>query len=303
MQKNYYSYRTADKIRKRFGSHDVLHGKANPKFPESAEREYKRLMNLIMKEFKKTLEEELPKLKDEYRKQWEEQEMFKADGLPDLNRFLSGFFDGIFVRFTQKLEAFDVSRQLLKVAGLTKKQEIREWKRQVRQTLGVNLSEDYYSGEFFDDLISQWVSENVDLIKTIPKDTLGRMKEVVKDGYLKGTSTSEIMRQIQEAYGIEKRHARFIALDQMSKLNAKITQKEHEDAGVTSYEWSDSGDRRVRESHRRLNGQVFEYANPPVTDDGRRCNPGEDYRCRCVALPIFDFENLSLPIEDENNDY
>ena len=303
MQKNYYSYRTADKIRKRFGSHDVLHGKANPKFPESAEREYKRLMNQIMKELKGTLEEELPKLKDEYRKQWEEQEMFKADGLPDLNRFLDGFFDEILGKFVQKLDRFEIFRKLLKVAGLTKKQEIREWRRQVKQTIGVNLSEDYYSGSFFDSLIDQWVSENVDLIKTIPQDMLGRMKEIVKEGYLKGTNTTDITRMIQEAYGTEKRHARFIALDQMSKLNARITQKEHEDAGVTSYEWSDSGDERVRESHRRLNGKIFEYADPPITDDGRRCNPGEDYRCRCVALPIFDFETLNLPLEDEMYDY
>lgn len=300
MQKIYYSYRTADKLKRKFGDHDVLYGKANPRFPEGGEREYKRFMNAFMKDIKTILEEELPKLKEEYRKEWELQEGFKADGLPDLDRFLDRFFGNIIGRIEEKLIMFDFFRgHLKKIGNLTKKQEIREWKRMVQKTLGVNLSEDYYSGEFFDALMDEWVNENVDLIKTIPQNMLGRMKDIVREGYVNGTNTTDITRQIQEAYGVEKRHARFIALDQMSKLNARITQKEHEDAGVVSYEWSDSGDRRVRESHRRLNGQVFEYRNPPVTDYGRRCNPGEDFGCRCVAIPVFSFERMSLPIEDE----
>jgi hypothetical protein len=30
---------------------------------------------------------------------------------------------------------------------------------------------------------------------------------------------------------------------------------------------------------------------------GRRCHPGKDYNCRCVALPVFNLPGLNLPWE------
>lgn len=313
MQKMHYSYQTQDKLRKKFGSHDILYGKADPRFPESAEREYIRLMNQYMKIIKQSLEEELPKLKTEYRKQWEEQQALHQDGMFDLSLFLDKFFDSVFGAMQKKLNKFDTFRKLIKrlreIGGITKKTEISEWKRMVKKTLGIDLSEDYYNGGIFDDLIDQWVGENVDLIKTIPHEMLDHMKEIVKEGYLKGTNTTEITKQIQEAYSMSKSHAQMIARDQMSKLNADITRKEHEDAGVTKYRWSTSGDKRVRSCHRSFEGKIFEYDNPPEiwyerdggrVYTGRHCNPGKDYQCRCVAIPVFEEANIDqLPFADE----
>lgn len=305
----YYSYYVQERLRKKFGSHDRLYGKAMPKFPVTAEREYIRLVNSYNRELKKIIEEELPKMKKEYARQLREQEEFHTDARFDLMVFLDSFFDGILRKAEERLnsmESFGIMiKRLRKVGTITKNTEIREWKRMVRQTLGVDLSEDYYSGSFYDELMEQWVGQNVDLIKTIPRKTLGRMKQVVEEGYDTGLNTKDLANRIQEVYGIESRHARFIARDQMAKLNAKITQKEHEDAGVVGYRWSDSGDERVRESHQRLNarseaGEIFHYDDPPETDQGRHCNPGEDFNCRCVAIPVFEYEVLNLPIKEKD---
>jgi SPP1 gp7 family putative phage head morphogenesis protein len=53
--------------------------------------------------------------------------------------------------------------------------------------------------------------------------------------------------------------------------------------------WSTSHDRRVRDSHKELNGRVFTWDNPPIVDParGRRAHPGQDYGCRCVAVPVM----------------
>lgn len=312
MPKMYYSYNTQERLRRKFGSHARLYGKADPQFPVTAEREYFRLINQYFRELKLIIEEELPKMKEEYRRQWEEQKGIRTDGVFDMVTFVDRFFGGLVEKATQKLmdmESFGkLIKHLYKIGDITKNTEIREWRRMVKKTLGVDLREDYYSGSFFDELIQQWVSENVDLIKTIPQNTLGRMKKIIQEGYEKGTTTSDIMRSINASYGTEKRHAYFIARDQMAKLNARITQKEHKDAGVIGYKWSDSGDQRVRESHRQLSrrseaGEIFDYDNPPETDDDRHCNPGEDYQCRCVAIPVFDFENLNLPIKEEETSW
>ena len=57
----------------------------------------------------------------------------------------------------------------------------------------------------------------------------------------------------------------------------------------------------MRDSHRHLNGKRFSWNDPPVVDarTGRRCHPGQDYQCRCVALPVFDLETLDLPIAEK----
>ena len=30
--------------------------------------------------------------------------------------------------------------------------------------------------------------------------------------------------------------------------------------------------------------------------NGRKCHPGQDYQCRCCAIPVFDIDNLDLPV-------
>ena len=47
---------TAEKVRKKFGSHDVLYSKYDPKIPASAEREYIRLTNAYVRILKEELE-------------------------------------------------------------------------------------------------------------------------------------------------------------------------------------------------------------------------------------------------------
>ena len=72
---------------------------------------------------------------------------------------------------------------------------------------------------------------------------------------------------------------------------------------MEEYVWSTSQDSRVRDSHRRLNRKKFRWDDPPVVDPktGRRCHPGEDYGCRCVALPVFNL-NITLPWEKRSEE-
>ena len=303
MQKILYTGKTQQKIRSKFGDKKEIRTKVPQRFPMTAEREYLRFTNAYMRELKKILQEELPTLKTEYKRQLAENENLRQDGIFDLAGFIADFIARIHGKMMGRLNEMETTGSLLKalrkIGTIAKATEISEWKRAVHKTLGVDIYEDYYNGDFFASELENWVNDNVGLINTIPENMLGRMQKIILDGYNNGRSTAEITEQIQESYQISKRHARLIARDQMGKLNARINRKLHEDAGVHKYEWSDSGDQRVRESHRRLNGKIFEYSNPPETDDGRHCNPGEDYQCRCVDLAIFDFDTLTLPLVDD----
>lgn len=166
-------------------------------------------------------------------------------------------------------------------------------------TIVLKLIDDYYSGEFYHDQLRLWIDDNVGLISTLPDELLDEMQNIVEDGFLNGKSNRNIVKSIQERFGVSRSKARFYATDQLSKLNASITQQQQTECGVEEYVWSSSKDQRVRDRHRQLDGTKHRWDDPPIVDyrTGRRAHPGEDYRCRCVALPVFNIENLTLPWE------
>lgn len=282
-------------IRKKFHGHDILISKYTPAFPAGIEREYARVSRQYMRLFKESIEEEIPVLKEQIMK---ERGTYHADGISDVMALLERVLDRIQKRFTEKEEGYGLRRKLESLANMTRKLTIREWKKAVDRTLGVNITEDYYLGDFFQTALDRWVDENVSLIKTIPANTLGDMRIIIKEGFLNGKSTTHIMKEIQHRYNVGKSHVRLLARDQIGKLNASITEAQQRDAGIEEYVWDDCGDSRVRRSHKALNGKRFRWDDPPVVDQktGRRCHPGEDYQCRCRAKPVFKFGTFKAPI-------
>lgn len=286
-------------IRKKFHGHDILISKYTPVFPAGIEREYARISREYMRLLKEAIEEEIPALKKQIMKERGTYRAdYHADGINDVMALLESVLDKIQKKFTEKEHGYGLRRKLESLANLTRKLTIREWKKAVDKTLGINIMEDYYMGEFFQTALDRWVDENVSLIKTISADTLGDMRTIVKDGFVNGKSTTSIMKEIQHKYNVEKSHAKLLARDQIGKLNASVTEAQQRDAGVEEYIWDDCGDGRVRESHKALNGKKFRWDTPPVVDakTGRRCHPGQDYQCRCRAKPVFKFGTFNAPV-------
>lgn len=286
----------------RFYGHDTLFSKYTPQIPAQAEREYIRLTNSYMELLKDELEKELPKIKVIYKENRDKDadSGIHTDSIDDLEIAITTVINTIAHNLQEKILKFSLFQKLEAMANLNRKLTVREWKKAVKATLGINIREDYYLGNFYADQLEKWVSENVDLIKTIPKDTLDKMKDIIYDGYSHGRSTTRMVRDIQRAYGVSKRKAQAIARDQTAKLNGEIQRFQQMDAGIESYTWCTCGDERVRESHRALNGKIFSWNEPPLNSDGRRCHPGEDYNCRCIGRPVFKKIGMNLPIEDDN---
>ena len=291
--------RLLQKIQKKFYGHDVLYSKYVPQIPQSADREYKRIVKAYMRLLKSELETTLPLLKDVYKKNMDEMvaENRRADGFADILMAVNTIFDQIKNNITKKKEEYGLVAKLTALSKLTHKLSVKEWKKAVKRTLGIDIREDYYNGDKIADLLEEWVSRNVELISTIPDDTLDKMKDIVYDGYVNGKSTTRMVEDIQRIYMVSQRHAELIARDQTAKLNGAIQRQEQQDAGITEYIWCTTGDERVRRSHAELNGKKFSWASPPITDGGRMCHPGEDFQCRCIGRPVFN-KNLNLPIDD-----
>ena len=117
----------------------------------------------------------------------------------------------------------------------------------------------------------------------------GRIENIVRQHIEKGSSAKTIREAIMEQTDISKSRAQFLAVDQAGSILGQMTAERHQRLGIEKFTWDTSGDERVRDTHRELDGKVFYYNDPPEIN-GRRVLPGEDYRCRCVALPVFDDE-------------
>lgn len=290
---------------RKFGNHKVLCSKYIPKIPTSAEREYIRMADDYMRILKEELEQELPRLKDVYRENREAdmRENLRTDGVID--GFLMAaarVFHIIRNRVSAVTARYQMQRKMERIAQMNLRLTIKEWKRTVKSTLGIDIREDYYLGAFYSAQLEKWIQENVGLIKTIPEETLDRMREIVHAGFTRGKTTTQMVKEIQHAYGVGRRRAELTARDQTAKLNGQIQQAQQMDAGITEYIWYTCMDGRVRDRHRELHGKKFRWDDPPVVDErtGRRCHPGQDFQCRCIARPVFNRSTLNLPINGES---
>lgn len=170
--------------------------------------------------------------------------------------------------------------------------------------LKIELGDDNnYNGEFFKRALEEWIDHNIGLIVTMPQSSLGQMKDIVREGFLTGKRTKDITKEIQDTYHRTKRHAQLLARDQTAKLNGQLTEAQQRDAGVSEYVWSTCGDSRVRKSHHKLHGKRYSWNDPPEVTPGRHLHPGQDYQCRCRALPVFNLEGVELPWEKGLDDF
>lgn len=133
-------------------------------------------------------------------------------------------------------------------------------------------------------LIDQWRIENLRLIKGIGGDQVSKLAAIFKPAQEAGTPHKDLIAQVKETLGIGERRAKGIARDQTTKFNGSIQSVRQQEAGITEFEWCTSKDGDVRPSHKKLQGQVFSWANLPVVD-GQQAYPGSPPNCRCQAKP------------------
>lgn len=149
------------------------------------------------------------------------------------------------------------------------------------------------------DFLHTNISNNVGFIQSIHDDYFTRIENIIYNGVKGGTSIKHMREQLMKEVEISKSRAQFIAVDQAGTILGQMTARRHQNLGIERFTWDTSGDERVRDTHRELDGKVFSYDDPP-TINGRIVLPGEDYRCRCVPLPVFDDdeEELIEPTEE-----
>lgn len=126
-------------------------------------------------------------------------------------------------------------------------------------------------------------------IKNWTEKSIVRLRDRIMINTFEGKRAENLVKGIEHDFQVTESKAKFLARQETSLLMSQYREERYKSGGVQKYRWLTSGDSRVRGYHKRLNGKIFTWDNPPVVDaTGRRAHPGQDYNCRCVAVPIVD---------------
>lgn len=133
------------------------------------------------------------------------------------------------------------------------------------------------------------LAEQVTLIQSIPLEAAQRVHRLTLEGIENSARASEIAKEIMRTEEVTNSRAVLIARTETARTATTLTQARAESIGADSYIWRTSGDGAVRSDHKKLNGKIFQWNDPPVADErsGERAHPGCIWNCRCFAEPII----------------
>lgn len=290
---------------------------ATPPGPRSIERSYERLMMQYHRDYQTFVTEELkkimPDLKDEAKK--DQPKMTGAENEKGTTKNLTEAVDSALnhamARLNTKYPPSTLKRWGAMVAArldVTTNRQIKsmlnQQAKQQDKDIEIRMDADDHLavkvlfpeqriarelGPFFKNVIDAQVG----LIQSIPQEQMPKLRTMLTQSLIQNKPNKEIAKDLQKQFNMSKNRARFIARDQVTKLNGAVNANKQKALGITKYIWravgGKAGDGRTRERHRQLHGKTFSWDEPPVMNKkGDRGHPGDDYQCRCYAEAVLD---------------
>lgn len=246
----------------------MLPSRTVPVYPKSAEREIQRLVGAYFNELSKTVRN-----------------------------------GGDYKRLERLANGKAISGRLEKISRMVENQALREWKRCLQDTLGAEVPSEHYL-ELYKETSEQWRKDIAEQLSSLPAYAKQYKKDILRDCRKKGKSKQETRRELNTKLAAQRRQAKARSVASVANLFGDLSRLQQKDAGCKKYTWRTQRDNRVRSCHRALDGKIFSWDNPPmmwretahgVIYTGERCNPGEDWGCRCIAIPVFEISSLTLP--------
>ncbi len=142
------------------------------------------------------------------------------------------------------------------------------------------------------DIVRAEVVENVSLIKSIQEQYHTQVEGLVMRSVTAGRDLKQLTDDLEERYGITRRRAAFIALDQNNKSTAAIQRERQLAVGIEKGVWRHShAGKEPRPTHLANDNQPFDLKTGWYDPDPRvkrRVWPGELIRCRCFWTPVVE---------------
>lgn len=151
-------------------------------------------------------------------------------------------------------------------------------------------------------IADEWENNLKLYIKDFTGKEIKELRANMKKTVFTGNRYESAIKTIQTSYGVSANKAKFLARQETSLLMTKFKESRYQDAGVNEYKWVAVAGTKlhpVRPSHKALaeqskKGKIFRWDQPPNTaepgEPARYNNPGQDFNCRCTAVPIVRFK-------------
>jgi len=149
--------------------------------------------------------------------------------------------------------------------------------------------------EFQTNEIAKKYVENLDFwIKNFETEKIPEMRKGILNMTLEGKSLPQIEQYLQKEWNISQDRIKFLARNESAIATSSYLSSKYQAEQIHYFKWNAIMDNRTREHHRKLNGQVFRFDDPPIIDEktGQRGLPAETYNCRCTMTPIIDKDYL-----------
>lgn len=173
-----------------------------------------------------------------------------------------------------------------------------QYSKTMNSVLGVDV---FLEEPWLEPQLELFANQNSQLIENMTQNEIERVSGIIQRAIQEGANYESTVINIEKSFGITRRHARLIARDQTTKLNASLTKLRQQEAGVDEYIWQTAGDERVRADHRALDGKTCRWDDPTVYLDkksgkwlkrssigGTLVHVGTDVNCRCIAIPVIE---------------
>ena len=252
-------------------------------YPNSAERDYYRVLRAIVRELRKYTNELLPSIKPALKQDAESDDIISE----------------VTARFNNSRVREAALNEVRRIMGSVDNIAKQNMNKAFKNCLGVDVF--MRNSELLEKITNEWYASQSQLINSIVSTYTEKLGTIISNAVQRGSLYKDVYADVKHLYDITDNRAKFIARNEIGNLNAITTKTRQQEAGISCYEWLTSRDERVRASHAAMDGNLYYWhRSTPGEINGRKVyptpnlQPGMDYNCRCVAIPIIDTENWNV---------
>lgn len=138
-------------------------------------------------------------------------------------------------------------------------------------------------------------NEQVVLITSLPTKAAQRVHELTVKSLYDSSRAGEIAKEIMRSGEVTISRATLIARTEVGRAASALTEARASHIGSTHYYWRSAGDRLVRPLHKKLDGRIFRWDEPPISGEGgQRSHPGAIFNCFPASTLVQSGDALKL---------
>lgn len=260
------------------------------RFPKTIENSYARAIKRYVMNMNKVTREIIISAYSKLKKQYEQEIMIDSVNRKTLNDDVDNEIKKIiqlaemaYISRVDRLPDFEKTAQRFAIiTNQSNKKQVETSYKIGTKTAQVPL----YSERWVTPMINNFVTENVNLIKSFPVKTFPDLEVILRTNVTQGKSVATLKVAIQKKLNMTSNRANLIARDQIGKLFGSLTKQRNISLGITHFIWRAIGgeDEDVRPADQTNDGEKFSWAKGGF--DGTI--PGAKIQCRCVGESVFE---------------